>query len=372
MQSGPTPKPPAPRARSSESGTGGAATLAGARAAPVPRVTVHQVAALAGVSTATVSRALAGTGAVSEALRRRVADAAVTLQYRPNRAARSLRIRRSLTVGVLIPDIQNFFFTGIVRGLEHVLHEAGYTYLLGNSDGRAPRERLFIDTLRDEGAAGFIIVPSERGSRAYRALQEAGIPIVMLDRSAPGLNVDQVTVTNQEGVRAAVQHLIALGHRRIGYISGPSTLNVARERLAGYEQALQQAGLPIDPSLVRPGDFQQVGGLTATEALLNVRPRPTAMFVANNLMTLGAFEALHRRRMGIPDQMAIVGFDDLPWATSLQPPLTAVAQPTYELGVAAAQLLLARLQNPGRPFRRVVLDTALIVRGSCGAGARRS
>ena len=203
MQGGPTPKPRAPRTRLSASGSGNAAIASGAPGALVPRVTVHQVAALAGVSTATVSRALAGAGAVSEALRRRVADAAVTLNYRPNRAARSLRIRRSLTVGVLIPDIQNFFFTGIVRGLEQVLHEAGYTYLLGNSDGSAPRERLYIDTLRDEGAAGFIIVPSERGSRAYRALQEAGIPIVMLDRSAPGLNVDQVNVTNQEGVRAA-------------------------------------------------------------------------------------------------------------------------------------------------------------------------
>jgi len=334
---------------------------------PAGRVTVHQVAALARVSTATVSRALAGTGSVTELLRRRVVDAAATLNYRPNRAARSLRIRRSLTVGVLIPDIQNFFFTGIERGLEQVLHEEGYTYLLGNSDGAAERERLYIDTLRDEGAAGFIIVPSERGNRSYRALQDSGVPIVMLDRTAPGLSVDQVNVTNQEGVRTAVRHLIQLGHRRIGYIGGPSALNVARERLAGYEQALEEAGLPMDPALVRPGDFQQAGGLAATEALLNLSPRPTAMFAANNLMTLGAFEALHRRRMVIPDDVAIVGFDDLPWATSLQPPLTAVAQPTFELGVAAAQLLLARLRDPRRPFRRVVLDTVLIVRGSCGA-----
>lgn len=335
------------------------------------RPTVRQVAALAGVSTATVSRALAAEARVSETLRRRVLDAAAALNYRPNRAARSLRVRRSLTVGVVIPDIQNFFFTGIVRGIEHVLEGETFTFLLGNSEGRADRERIYLETLRSEGAAGFIMVPSQQEPGLYRELQASGLPIVTLDRAAPGLSVDHVTVTNQEGARAAVQHLIALGHRRIAYVGGPPELNVARERLAGYEQALREAGLPVDPVLVRAGDFRQAGGLTAAHALLDLAPRPTAIFVANNLMTLGAYEALHERELHIPEQVAVIGFDDMPWATALRPALTAVAQPTFELGAAAAQLLLARLRDPQRPFRRVVLETRLMIRGSCGANPVR-
>jgi LacI family transcriptional regulator len=345
------------------------ARLARVVAPGVTRVTVRQVASLAGVSTATVSRALAGGGGVREALRLRVLDAAATLNYRPNRAARSLRARRSLTIGVVIPDIQNFFFTGILRGLEHVLQADGYAFLLGNSDGRPDRERLYIDTLREEGVAGLIIVPAEREARAYRDLQAAGVPIVTLDRSAAGLRVDHVTVTNQEGVRGAVHHLVALGHRRIGFIGGPEHVNVAQDRLAGYEQALADSGIAIDRSLIQFSDFRQGGGRAATEVLLRRPEVPTALFVANNLMTLGAFEALHERRLRIPHDVAVVSFDDIPWATSLHPPLTAVAQPTFELGVTAAQLLLDRLREPRRPFRRVVLETQLIVRGSCGAPA---
>jgi len=335
------------------------------------RVTVRQVAAAAGVSTATVSRVMAGEGHVREALRRRVLDAATSLNYRPNRAARSLRVRRSLTVGVIIPDIQNFFFTGILRGIEHVLEREAFTFLLGNSDGRAERERVYLDTLQSEGAAGFIVVPSQREPDGYRDLQRAGLPVVTLDRAVRGLSADHVTVTNQEGVRAAVAHLIALGHRRIGYVGGPPGLNVARERLAGYEQALQEAHLPVDRALVHAGNFQQDGGLAAAHALMELPSPPTALFLANNLMTLGAYQALHERRLRIPRHVAVVGFDDMPWATALQPPLSAVAQPTFELGVAAAQLLLSRLSDPQRPFRRVVLETPLIVRGSCGANGRK-
>ena len=332
------------------------------------RPTVRQVAALARVSTATVSRVLAGGARVDDALRSRVLDAATVLNYRPNRAARTLRARRSLTVGVIIPDIQNSFFTGIVRGIEQVLEAETFTFLLGNSDGRADRERVYLETLRSEGAAGFITVPSQSEPELYRELQAAGLPVVTLDRSAPGLSADHVTVTNQEGARGAVHHLLGLGHRRIGYVGGPAELNVARERLAGYEQALQEAGLAADRSLMRAGDFQQAGGLAAAQGLLDLPSPPTAIFVANNLMTLGAYQALHERGLRIPSQVAVVGFDDMPWATALRPPLTAVMQPTFELGKAAAQLLMARLRDPRRPFRRVVLETRLLIRGSCGAG----
>jgi LacI family transcriptional regulator len=347
-----------------ESGDGGA--VRSKPRADRPRITVRQVAALAHVSTATVSRALAGDGGVSQQLRRRVLEAAARLNYRPNRAARNLRIQRSFTIGVVIPDIQNFFFTGIVRGIEDVLQTGGYTYLLGNSDGQPDRERLYIETLRDEGAAGLIIVPSERDAIPYRQLQKQGVPLVLLDRGVPSLAVDQVAVTNEEGVRIAVDHLIAKGHRRIGFVGGPPDIDVARMRLAGYRAALDAAGVTFDVEYVRTGQFQQIGGYAATLDLLSLPLPPTALFLANNLMTLGAFQALHERGLRIPDDVAVIGFDDMPWSTSLQPPLTAVAQPTFELGATAAQLLLARLHDPTRPFRRVVLDTPLIIRGSCG------
>jgi DNA-binding LacI/PurR family transcriptional regulator len=334
--------------------------------APAAPSTVTEVAARARVSTATVSRALSGDARVSDQLRARVLEAAAALNYRPNRAARSLRVRRSLTVGVVIPDIQNTFFTSIVRGIEHVLEHDGFTFLLGNSDGRPERERLYLDTLRAEGAAGFIVVPTQDHG-AYEEVQAAGLPVVTLDRAAPRLKCDHVAVNNHEGALSAVHHLLALGHRRIAFVGGPPQVSVARERLAGYEQALREAGVPFDRTLVRAGDFQQAGGRAATEALLELEPRPDALFVANNLMTLGALEALHERGLRIPGDVALLGFDDMPWATSLQPPLSAVAQPTFELGVCAAQLLLARLRDPDRPFRRVALEAQLVVRASCGA-----
>lgn len=330
------------------------------------RVTVTDVAARAGVSTATVSRALAGKTPVGEVLRERVLAAAAALNYRPNRAARSLRARRSLTIAVIIPDIQNFFFTGIVRGIDDVLQREDFTFLLGNSDGRADRERVYVETLRAEGAAGFIIVPAQDNPDLYQELLHANLPIVALDRTATGITLDHVMVTNLEGARDATAHLLNLGHRRIGYVGGPPNLSVAKDRYAGYGQALQQADVPLDRALVRNADFQQAGGYAATEMLLQLPARPTALFVANNLMTLGALQALHERRLRIPDDVALIGFDDMPWATSLQPPLTAVAQPTYELGTTAAKLLLARLREPERPHRRVVLETKLVVRGSCG------
>src|SRR4051812_9722347 len=264
-------------------------SVRGERAA-LARVTVRQVALRAGVSTATVSRALAGSTYVADDLRERVLNAARALDYRPNRAARSLRSRRSLTVGVLVPDVQNPFFTGILRGLEAVLEGDGFTFLLGNSDGRPERERLYIDTMRDEGGAGFIIVPTDGDPESDRLLQSGDVPIVTIDRTAPGLKADQVTVTNQEGVRGAVHHLVTLGHRRIGFIGGPAHVDVARERIAGYEQALREHHVAIDPAFVQPGDFQQTGGYRGMQALLETADRPTAVFVANNLMTLGALQ----------------------------------------------------------------------------------
>jgi LacI family transcriptional regulator len=329
--------------------------------------TIKQVADLAGVSTATVSRVLDDSSGVSQELIDRVRDAVRTLDYRPNRAARNLRKRVAQTVGVVISDIQNPFFTSVVRGIEKVLVEADFILLLCNSDEDPNREKIHLSTLRSEGVAGIILATARSDAESYHQLLNNRTPLVGIDRTPEQLSMDVVSVTNTRGAFSAVAHLADLGHRRIALISGPPQLSTARERLAGYEEVIKSRGLVHSDDLIQYSDYRQTGGYTAMQALLDLPEPPTAVLVANNLMTLGALQAIHERNLVIPDQIAVVGFDDMPWATSLQPPLTAVAQPTYELGIAAAQLLLDRLREPDRPFRHVVLETQLMIRASSGS-----
>lgn len=332
--------------------------------------TIVQVAARARVSIATVSRVFADADRVSVALRERVRLAAALLGYQPSRVARSLRVGTSLTIGVVIPDVQNPFFTGVVRGIERVLLDAGYMLLLGNSDEIPEREARMLATLRAEGVAGIVFVPIASKRHVYDGLATSPFPIVAVDRLPAGLRIDLVTVNNTQASRHAVEHLLALGHRQVALIGGPQAHSTARERLRGYQAALRAAHVALRPELSRQGDFREQGGYESMHALLALPDPPTAVFVANNLMTLGALRALHEAGKRIPHDIALVGFDDMPWSTSLNPPLTSVAQPAHELGATAAELLLARIADPQRPVRQVVLDTELIVRASCGAPPR--
>jgi LacI family transcriptional regulator len=328
--------------------------------------TIKQVADLAGVSTATVSRVLDDSSGVSQELIDRVRNAVRILDYHPNRAARNLRKRVAQTVGVVISDIQNPFFTSVVRGIEKVLLEADFILLFCNSDEDPKREKLHLSNLKSEGVAGIILATTRSDAESYQQLLNNRIPLVGIDRTPEQLSMDVVSVTNTRGAFNAVTHLADLGHRRVGMISGPRQLSTARERYEGFVEAVKSREIdPVD-DLVQFSDFRQTGGYSAMQALLDLPEPPTAVLVANNLMTLGALQAIHERNLVIPDQIAVVGFDDMPWATSLQPPLTAVAQPTYELGMTAAQLLLDRLRDPERTFRHVVLETQLMVRASSG------
>lgn len=337
---------------------------------PAP-VTIKTVAALARVSTATVSRVLSHPQIVRPAVRARVLTAARELDYAPNRLARGLRVRRRQVMGLLLPDLQNPFFTGIVQGVESVLSEKGYTLLLAHSDGQADRERNHLNVLRGEGAVGLVLIPGQSTSATYAAFPAGSLPVVAVDRAPRGLRVDLVTSTHEQGAREAVEHLLALGHRDIALINGPEAFDVARQRHAGYRTALRSARLRPLSSRVVHSDFRQAGGYAAMNRLLHLPVPPRAVLVANNLMTLGALQAIHEAGRSIPQDVALVCFDDMPWATSLRPPLTAVAQPAAELGRAAAQLLLERLGTPAQPPRRIILPTRLIIRESCGATPRR-
>jgi LacI family transcriptional regulator len=333
--------------------------------------TIKKVAESAGVSIATVSRAFADPQAVSDELRVRVLEAARLLSYRPSRAARTLRVGTSQAVGVIIPDLQNPFFTDVVRGIGSVLQPAGYTLLLSNADEDASRERDILETFRAEGVAGIIFVPINAARDTYRQLLAPPVHTVAVDRLPSGLRVDLVTVDNVEGTRVGVAHLIALGHRDVALLGGPLKHSTATERDLGYQQALRAAGLPVRSDLIYHGDFREGGGYDGIKLLIALARRPTAVFVANNLMTLGALRALHEVGLRIPDDVALVGFDDMPWATSLNPPLTAVSQPAQEIGSSAAELLLDRIARPDRAVRHLILKTTLVVRASCGASSWR-
>lgn len=332
--------------------------------------TVKDVADLAGVSTATVSRVLNNHPQVAGETRSRVLWAVEKLGYRPSRVARRLRMGGSQILGLIISDIANPFFTSVVRGIEDVAYANEYSLLLCDSDEDPAKEELYINVLLAEKVAGAIISPTDEYSTTCKIFVEGGRPVVAMDRRLRSLDVDTVIVDNVRGAYEAVSHLIRLGHRRIGLIGGPVHITTGRERLEGYEKALTEQAIGLDEGLIKIGDFKQDSGYRRACELLEMDDPPTAIFTANNLMTLGALNAIHEKGLNIPWDVAIVGFDDMPWAPSLDPPLTAVAQPTYELGRTAANLLLQRIADKDREIVEMKLEPTLIIRDSCGSDRR--
>lgn len=325
--------------------------------------TIYDVAQRARVSAATVSRVVNGRATVDPALAARVQQAMRELDYRPNAVARNLRRSRTSLWAVIISDINNPFFTSLVRGVEDVAQTNGYSVVLCNSDEDQEKEHRYIDAALAEQMAGVIISPSGSPAEVHRLLGSR-TPVVAIDRELPGTPVDTVLVDNAHGAEVGTAHLIAAGYRRIGCITGPSRLSTATERLRGYRRALVDGGLPFDEGLVRFADFREDGGHRAMAALLERDPAPDAVFVGNNLMTIGAVRCIVERGVRVPVELGVVAFDDIPWANLVRPTLTTVVQPTYELGRAAAQLLAERLADPARPPSTITLRTGLRVRES--------
>jgi LacI family transcriptional regulator len=246
----------------------------------------------------------------------------------------------------------------------------GYTVLLANADEDAGRERRAVDALRARQVDGMVVVPAPGASPEHLAeLVTAGIPLVLLDRVVVGVAADSVLARNAAGARAAVGHLAGLGHRRIGVVSDSPEITSSAERIQGYRQALRAAGITPDPGLVSIGGPTRDDGEAAALRLLDRPDRPTAVFTANNFMTVGALRAARSLGLRIPEDVALVGFDDLDWTTLVQPPVTVVRQPVADLGRVAGERLLRRLDGDAGPPKRIRLDAGLIVRGSCGAGA---
>ena len=327
---------------------------------------LQEVAKRARVSIATVSRVLNKSDKVVPATRTVVERALRDLGYRPSRVARRLRMKdgRAHLVGLIIPDIQNPFYAEIARGVEDAAYASKYALILCNSDESLDKERFYLDVMRDESVDGLVLPPFNDTDEAVLDMINTGMPVVCVDRSLAKGTTDLVEVDNYRGALDAVNHLLDRGHRHIALIEGRTQVSTSRERRRGYLDALAARDVPVRKELIRAGDFKQESGRVLTNELLDLRKPPTALFVVNNLMTVGALGALHQRGQRIPEDVALVGFDDLPWAEALDPPPTVVRQPAYEVGVQAMELLLKRISDPTRPAATLRLVPELIVRKS--------
>jgi LacI family transcriptional regulator len=275
--------------------------------------TIFDVARQAGVSTSTVSRVMNGNGRVDPQLAARVTRAARALNYRPNKTARGLRLRQNQVWALVISDIRTGpFFADVVRGVEDGAHEAGYAMFLCNSDEDPLKEAGYLELAIAENVAGVILTPSGPDTD-LSPLLDVGIHVVLADRKLPGHQADTVVADNQGGAMKAVEHLLEGGYRRIACITGPLTATTASERLLGYSTVLEQASLPADSSLVYVGDFREPGGREGMQRLLSRQPRPDAVFVCNNRMTAGALQAIEEAKLAIPEDIAVVGYDEMSW-----------------------------------------------------------
>jgi LacI family transcriptional regulator len=317
----------------------------------------------------TVSRVINDSERVSPETRRRVEQAISDLGYVPSRLARGLSRQRTGTLSVIVPDVANPFFTAVVRAAEEVARRADYHVILCDTRADLSVERDVIEELIAHRVEGVVIAPvSDRSATHLRRLAEFGVPFVLIDRTVPGVDCDVVLGDSSGGARRLVGHLISLGHRRIGFIVESDDVSTARDRRRGYEAALNAAGIPLDPALIAHAAPDPSGGSAGMARLLELEERPTAVFTVNNLVALGAIEAVRAAGLDVPDNVALVCFDDIEFASRLYPFLTAMEQPAQTFGTLGTQLLLERIEGRG-PDRRheVVLPGEFIIRKSCGA-----
>jgi len=338
--------------------------------APSNNVTIKDVARLSGVSSMTVSRVINGSDNVRPATRQRVERAIAELGYVPSRLARGLIRQKTGTLALIVPDVANPFFTLIVRGAEDVARRAGYRIILCDTRADLAIEREVIEEMIAHRVEGIAIAPVSDRSRGHlERLARFGVQFVLIDRTVPGVESDVVVGDSLGGAHRLVEHLISLGHRRIGFITESDDVSTARDRRQGYLAALAAAGLALDPILIVHSTVDPPGGFDGMRRLLELAEPPTAVFTVNNLVAVGAIEAVRAHDLEVPDDVALVCYDDIEYASRLYPFLTVMSQPAETLGKLGTQLLLERIEGraPEQP-RLVVLPAQFVVRQSCGAG----
>jgi LacI family transcriptional regulator len=324
--------------------------------------TIYDVAKRAGVSTYTVSSVLNQSAYVSPGLTKRVRQAVRELDYTINDLARSLQTRKTKTVGMLIPDIANPFYARVVRGVEDVLKEAGYSLILGDTNNRKQEQVRYLNVFRSKQVDGLLLFISPGDDEELRALVKAKKPVVFVGRIPPDIKGDVVTADNTKGASLAVQHLISKGHKRIALVNGQKGLSSSAERVDGWKRALQKAGFTTPKEFVVHGDWTAQAGYEATLGFLKLAEPPSAIFTANLLMMTGVLKALQERRIRCPQEVAVMSSDDSDWLDVFEPRISTVAQPSYEMGSRSAELVLKRIKAPGRKFERIVLEPKLMIR----------
>jgi DNA-binding LacI/PurR family transcriptional regulator len=331
------------------------------------RATIYEVARAAGVSTATVSRALNGSAQVAERTRHRITEAIAALGYQPNHVARSLVLKATHTIAVLLPDITNPFFPALVKGVQLAADEEGYAVLLAHTGGDPAKEESYFQVLRGQQVDGVLLVGLVSAPESLKGLVGRGLPVVTLDRPVDLPGSATVRVDHKAGGQLATEYLLELGHRRIAHISGPKGLGVTQERLDGYGRALSDHGVSFDEGLIAEGDFSEDGGYRGIQELLRVRVRFTALFAANDLSAIGAMTALREYGLNVPGDVSVVGFDDIHVASYTSPKLTTIRQPIYDMGRAAAKLLIdAREKKVSLKDKTMIFTGELVVRESTG------
>lgn len=328
------------------------------------RVTIRDVAREAGVSTKTVSRVVNKEPDVNPGTAARVSEVVERLNYRPNEVARRLKGRRSRTIGLMVDDLSNPFMASCAQSIEGMAREHGHALILCDSHADLPMEDAYIELLMQRQIDGLLLVPAHGDNVHLKTEQQAGLPVVAFDRPAEGVQTDTVLVQNRAGARGATEHLIWHGHERIAFIGDVHRYYTARKRLEGYKEALEAANLePIHTLDVHSIELSE----KVTKSFLDTSDPPTALFAANILTALGALRATEHLGLRVPEDLALIGFDDFELSPVLRPRFTLVQQPTAELGRRAAEMLFARLNGEGRPEpQRLVLPTELVVRESCG------
>lgn len=324
-------------------------------------VSIKDVAEAAGVSTATVSRVLTNGLHVRPEVRKRVLAAVERLGYRPNLVARSLRSQQSTTLGLIVSDIRNPFFTAISRAVEDTAYEQGYSIMLCNTDENPEKETIYLNLMQDTGIAGVIISPTRQNDAIFTG-PNFPLPIVVVDRSIVNGDVDAVLLDNVTAAYRLTTHLIEQGYQRIGILS--SEMSTGQERQRGYEKALRAHDFILQTEYMKNIAPKMEAGYEATLKLLDTIEPPDALFTINSLLAAGALQAIRERNLTMPDDIALVTFDETTWASLVQPAITLIAQPTYEIGKTATELLLQRIADPTRPTRHVILTGQLLVRGS--------
>lgn len=327
---------------------------------------MSDVARMANVSPATVSRVLRQPELVSEDTRTKVLKVVEELNYQPHMIARQFRTRETKTILVIVPDISRSFFSEVLRGIQHMAVSNGYKVILGDSENDLQREKEFIDLLLQKQADGVVLLTARMELSSLERIANQ-FPMVIACEYYDGSEVPTVSIDNISSSRKIMEHLIQLGHTRIAHITGPMDVILSRDRLKGYRQALMSHDIEIKPEFIQEGDFSIQSGYDQMIKLLSLQSPPTAVFVFNDEMALGAIKAVKKSGMKVPEDIAVVGFDNINIASFFDPEITTIDQPKYEIGKVAMNLLLKLMNGEQLEKTKIVLPDELIVRESCGA-----